>query len=72
MLDIFGRCHLVIVIGIDEEEMVWQPTDGKYRNNGYKHSDDFSLGFHRFHLTFRRFTYRAATPEYPTHQGITD
>lgn len=53
MLHVLRGCHLIVVVGVDEEQVIRQPANGKDGHDGNKHAHHLPLRLHRLHLAIR-------------------
>lgn len=67
VLHVLRGCHLVVVVGIDEEHVVGQPANGEDGDDGYEHANDLSFRLHRLDLALRVLAYRTTAPQHATH-----
>lgn len=72
MLDVLRGRHVVVVVGVDEEEVVRQPANGKDRDDGDEHAHHLPLRLHGLHLAVGVLSDGAAAPQHPSHQCVAD
>jgi len=72
VLHVLRGSHLVVVVGVDEEEVVGQPADGEDGHYGDEHTHHLPLRLHRLHLAIRVFADRTTAPQNSAHQGVAD
>lgn len=72
MLHVLRGCHMVVVVGVDEEQVVRQPANGEDRDDGDEHAHHFPLRLHGLHLAVGILSDGAAAPQDPAHQRVAD